>query len=161
MLFNQGKYSTIIGRCYAPHRLVVGLLHLGLLVLPSEPLSEWLSEGLSPTPNHALIFPQLHTGIELSGANTTSVSPRLASRLRRLLGERHIPPRTLPICLHRERGECTRVYTFVYLRVHKSIHTCTQLRSRRIPQRGHIIPLWKLISLAEGEGYRGEIAYQA
>ncbi len=57
MLFNRGKYSTIIGRCYAPHRLVVGLLHLGLLVLPSEPLSEWLSEGLSPTPNHALISP--------------------------------------------------------------------------------------------------------
>ena len=57
MLFNRGKYSTIIGRCYASHRLVVGLLHLGLLVLPSEPLSEWLSEGLSPTPNHALISP--------------------------------------------------------------------------------------------------------
>ena len=100
LLFNQGKYSTIIGRCYAPHRLIVELLHLGLLVLSSEPHSERLSEGLYPTPNHALISSLLHISIELSGANTTGVSPRLASRLLRpsggeahtTLSSPHLPP---------------------------------------------------------------------
>ena len=33
------------------------------------------------------------------------------------------------------RGECTRVYTVVYLRVHNCIPTCTLPRSKYVPSR--------------------------
>gem|GEM_PF-3597508 len=35
------------------------------------------------------------------------------------------------------REVCTRVYTTVYLRVHKSVLTCTLPRPKYPPRRGH------------------------